>query len=98
DSPVIYSGNRRFFSNLLSRKALLALTVLIAPMLDITNHNLPQTVVDGCKGGQRGATATSGSDDAEGMREHPGRSTRRTDRCDGAHSGRGLSGRRRKNQ
>ncbi len=82
----------------LSREALLGLTSLIAPMLDITNHNLSQTVVDGCKGGQRGATATSGSDDGEGMREHAGRSTNRTERSEGAHSGRGLSRRRRKNR
>jgi len=82
----------------LGREALLGLTSLIVPMLDITNHNLPQTVVDGCKGGQRGATATSGSDDAEGMREHAGRSTNRTDRTDGAHSGRRLSRRGRKNR
>jgi len=80
----------------LSKEALLSLTSLIAPLLDITNHNLPQTVVDGCKGGQRGATTTSGSDDATGMRERAGRRTNRTDRSDGPHSGRGLSSRRRK--
>jgi hypothetical protein len=82
----------------LSSEALLSLTSLIAPMLDITNRNLPQTVVDGCKGGQRGATTTSGLDHAEGMRDRAGRSTDRTDRSDGAHSGRGLSRRRRKNR
>jgi hypothetical protein len=80
----------------LSKEALLSLASLIAPLLDITNHNLAQTVVDGCKGGQRGATTTSGSDDAKGMRERVGRSTNRTDRSDGPHSGRGLSSRRRK--
>ena len=80
----------------LSMEALLSLTSLIAPLLDIVNHNLPQTVVDGCKGGQRGATTTSGSDDAKGMRERAGRSTNRTDRSDGPHSSRGLSSRRRK--
>jgi len=81
---------------LLSKEALLSLTSLIAPLLDITNHNLAQTVVDACKGGQRGATTTSGSNDAKGMRERASRSTDRTDRSDGPHSGRGLSSRRRK--
>jgi len=83
---------------LLSKEALLSLTSLIAPLLDVTNHNLPQTVVDGCKGGQRGATTTSGSDDTEGMRARAGRSTNRTDRSDGAHPGRGFSSRRGKNR
>jgi hypothetical protein len=83
---------------LLSKEALLGLTSLLAPLLDITNHNLPQTVIDGCKGGQRGATTTSGSDDAEGMRERAGPSTSRIARSDVAHSGRGLSSRRRKNR
>ena len=83
---------------LLSKDALLSLTSLIAPLLDTTNHNLLQTVVDGCKGGPRGAATTSGSDDAERMRERAGRSTNRGDRPDGAHSGRGVSSRRRKNQ
>jgi hypothetical protein len=83
---------------LLSKEALLSLTSLIAPVLDITNHNLPQTVVDGCKGGQRGPTATSGSDDIEGTRERAGRSTSRTDRSDGARPGRGFPRRRRKNR
>ena len=80
----------------LSKDALQRLASLIAPMLDIMNHNLPQTVVDGCKGGQRGSTTTSESDDAKGMRERTGGSARRTDRSDGPHGGRGLSSRRRK--
>jgi hypothetical protein len=83
---------------LLSKEALLSLTSLIAPVLDMANHNLSQTVVDGCKGGPRGAATTSGSDDVEGMRERAGRSTNRGDPADGAHSGRGVSSRRRKNQ
>jgi hypothetical protein len=83
---------------LLSKEALVSLTCLIAPVLDITNHNLPQTVVDGCKGGQCGAATTSGSDDTEGTRERADRSTNRTDRSDGAHSGRGFSNRRRRNR
>src|SRR5215813_2573394 len=83
---------------LLSKEALVSLTCLIAPVLDITNHNLPQTVVDGCKGGQCGAATTSGSDDTEGTRERADRSTNRTDRFDGAHSGRGFSNRRRRNR
>jgi hypothetical protein len=82
---------------LLSKEALLSLTSLIAPVLDITNHNLLRTVVDGCKGGPRGAATTSGSD-VEGMRERGGRSTNRGDHADGAHSGRGVSSRRRKNR
>jgi hypothetical protein len=80
----------------LSKEALLSLTSLIAPILDNTDHNLPQTVVDGCKGGQRGATTTSRSDDAKRMRERAGRSKKRTDRSDGADSGSGSSSRRRK--
>jgi len=77
----------------LSKEALLSLTSLIAPLLDITNHNLPQTVVDGCKGGQRGATTTSGRDDRKEKRSRAdGRSgTRRSDRSHGPHSGGGLS-------
>ena len=80
---------------LLSKEALLSLTSLIAPVVDITNHNLPQTVVDGYKGGQRGAATTSGSNDTEGTRERAGRSTNRSDRSDGVHPGRGFSCRRR---
>jgi len=81
----------------LSKDALQRLASLIDPLLDIMNHNLPQTVVDGCKGGQRGSTTTSESDDAKGMRERTaGGSARRTDRSDGSHGGRRLSSRRRK--
>jgi hypothetical protein len=80
----------------LSKDALQRLASLIAPLPDVMNHNLPQTVVDGCKGGQRGSTTTSESDGAKGMRERTGGSTRRTDRSDGPPAGRGLSSRRRK--
>ena len=81
---------------LLSKEALLSLTSLLAPLLDNEPHTLPQMVVDGGKGGQRGATTTAGSDNAKGMRERASRSANRTDRSDGPHSGRGLSSRRRK--
>src|SRR5262249_3049552 len=83
---------------LLGKEALLSLRSLITRVLDITNHNLPQMVVDGCKGGQGGAATTSGSDDAEGTRQRAGRSTSRTYRSDGAHPDRGLSSGRRKNR
>src|SRR5262249_4661065 len=83
---------------LLSKEALLSLTSLIAPVMDITNHNLPQTIVDGWRGGQCGAATTSGSDDTEGTRDRAGRTTNRTDRSDGAHPGHGFSSRRRKNR
>jgi hypothetical protein len=81
----------------LSKEALLGLTSLIAPLLDLANYNLPQKVVDGCKGGQRGAITTSGPDGA-GMRNRVDRrkSTIRSDRSHGAHSGDGLSSGRRK--
>ncbi len=81
----------------LSGEALLNLTSLIAPVLDIVSHNLPQKVVDGRKGGQRGATTTSGPK-SDGMRHRVDRRkrTNRTDRSDGPHSGVGLSSGRRK--
>jgi hypothetical protein len=69
---------------------------LIAPLLDLVNHNLAQKVVDGRKGGQRGAITTS-RPEATGVRNRVDRhkSTNRTDRSHGPHSGGGLpSGRR----
>jgi hypothetical protein len=49
----------------LSKKALLSLASLLS-LPDPEGHvhdNLLQTVVDGCKGGERAATTTSGSED-----------------------------------
>src|SRR4030095_2926625 len=51
---------------LLNEEALLSLTTLLATLLDFkdsVNDNLSQTVVDGRKGGQRGAITTSGPND-----------------------------------
>ena len=80
----------------LSKGALLSLAPLIASQLDSRDHvrdNLLQTAVDGCKGGRRGATTTSGPDDPK---ERLGRATgysdtRRSDRSHGPRSGGGLS-------
>ena len=87
----------------LSREALLALASLIASQLDPEDHvhdNLQQTAVDGCKGGRRGATTASGSDDPKGMRRRAnGRSdTRRSDRSHGPRSDSGLSRKERKSR
>jgi len=84
----------------LNKEALLGLTTLLAAQLDfkdIVNDNLPQTVVNGRKGGQRGATTTSGPEGA-GMRNRVdrGKRTNRTDRSHGPRSGGGLSSGRRK--
>jgi hypothetical protein len=48
----------------LSKEALLSLTSLLSPPdpEGPVHDNLLQTVVDGCKGGERAATTTSGSD------------------------------------
>ena len=80
----------------LSKEALLSLASLIASQHDSKDHghdNLLQTAVDGCEGGRRGATTTSGPDDPKGTRcRADGRSdTRRSDRSHGPHSGGGLS-------
>lgn len=85
----------------LSKEALLSLASLIASQLDCKDHihdNLQQTVVDGCKGGRRGATTASGPDDPKGVRRRAnGRSdTRRSDRSHGPRSGSGLSRKGRK--
>jgi hypothetical protein len=85
----------------LSKEALLCLTVLLSPLQDPEDHtrdNLLQTAVDGCKGGQRGATTISGPDDPKGRRSRvDGRKgTRRSDRSHGPNTGGGFSSGRRK--
>src|SRR3984893_16838899 len=80
----------------LSKQALLSLASLITSQLDSkdpVHDNLRQTPVSGCEGGRRGATSTSGADDAKGMRcRANGRSnTRRSDRTHGPRSSNGLS-------
>jgi hypothetical protein len=85
---------------LLNEEALLGLTRLLATLLDFkdsVNDNLPQTVVNGRKGGQRGAATTSRPEGA-GMRNRVdrGKRTNRTDRSHGPGSGGGLSSGRRK--
>jgi len=84
----------------LNKEALLGLTTLLATQLDFknsVNDNLSQTVINGRKGGQRGATTTFGPDGA-GVRNRVDRRkrTNRTDRSHGPHSGGGLSRGRRK--
>ena len=79
----------------LSKEALLSLAALISSHLDSEDHvhdNLLETAVDGCKGGRRGATTTSGPDDSKRKRGRAnGRSdTRRSDRSHGPHSDGGL--------
>jgi hypothetical protein len=54
----------------LGKEALLALTLLSTPHnpKDHVRDNLLQTAVDGCEGGHRGATKTSGPDDPKSKR------------------------------
>ena len=83
----------------LSKEALLSLASLLS-LPDPEGHvhdNLLQTVVDGCKGGERAATTTSGSEDPNGRRRRAdGRNgTNRIDRSHGPHSGGDLSSGRR---
>jgi len=85
---------------LLSKEALLSLTSLLVTLPDIEDRvhdNLLQTVVDGCKGGHRAATTTSGPGDSKGRRRRVDRhnGTNRPDRSHGPHSGGGLSSGRR---
>jgi hypothetical protein len=85
----------------LSREALLSLASLISSPPASEDHahdNLLQTAVDGCKGGRRGATTTSGPGDPKRNRDRAdGRSdTHRSDRSHGPRSGGGLSRGRRK--
>jgi hypothetical protein len=80
----------------LSREALLSLTSLLPTPHNPKDHgrdNLLKTTVDGCEGGRRGATKTSGPDDPKSKRSRvDGRKgTRRSDRSHGPHSGGGVS-------
>src|ERR1700676_263832 len=80
----------------LSRETLLSLTTLLPTLHNSKDHgrdNLLQTAVDGCEGGRRGATKTSGPDDPKSKRSlADGRkSTRRSDRSHGPHSGGDVS-------
>ena len=80
----------------LSREALLSLTWLLPAPHDPKDHgrdNLLQTAVDGCEGGRRGATKTSGPDDPKAKRSRAAgpKGTRRVDRSHGPHSGGGVS-------
>jgi hypothetical protein len=84
----------------LSKEALLSLTSLISPHAgeDRGHDNLLPSVVDGCKGGHRGATGTVGPDGPGRKRNRARRcdSARQSGRSDGSHSGGGISGERRK--
>jgi hypothetical protein len=85
----------------LGKEALLSLAGLIASHLDSAGHvhdNLLQTAIDGCKGGRRDATKTSGPDDPKRKRGGANKrsDTRRSDRSHGPRSGGGLSRRGRK--
>ena len=79
----------------LSKEALLSLTLLLPPhnAKDHGRDNLLQTAVDGCEGGRRGATKTSGPDDPKAQRSRADgrKGTRRTDRSHGPRSGGGVS-------
>jgi hypothetical protein len=79
----------------LSSESLLSLAPLLSTRLhtaDQIRDNLLPTVVDGRKGGQRGATTTSGPADPNGKRgrAHGRKGANRTDRSHGPHSGDGL--------
>ena len=79
----------------LSSESLLSLASLLSTRLhaaDQIRDNLLQTVVDGHKGGQRGATTTSGPGDRKGKRgrAHGRKGANRTDRSHGPHSGDSL--------
>ena len=79
----------------LSSESLLSLASLLSTRLhaaDQIRDNLQPTVVDGHKGGQRGATTTSGPGDRKGKRgrAHGRKGANRTDRSHGPHSGDSL--------
>lgn len=83
----------------LSKEALLSLASLLS-LPDPEGHvhdNLLQTVVDGCKGGERAATTTSGSEDPNGKRRRADgrKGTDRNHRSHGPHFDGGLSSGRR---
>lgn len=77
----------------LSKQALLALADLVFPAIDRVHDTLLQTAVDGCEGGRRGATTTSGHADPKGRRSRAdGRNdTRRSGRSHGPRSGGDVS-------
>jgi len=80
----------------LSKEALLSLTLLLPTAHNPHDHdqdNLLQTAVDGCEGGHRGATKTSGPDDPKSKRGRGDRrkGTRRSGRSHGPHSGGSVS-------
>jgi hypothetical protein len=80
----------------LSKEALLSLTSLLPTPHNPEDHDrdkLLQTAVDGCEGGHRGATTTSGPDDPKSKRSRADgrKGTRRPDRSYGPHSGGGVS-------
>ena len=81
----------------LSKEALLSLASLLSPPDPDVHDNLLQTVVDGCKGGQRAATTTSGPEDPNGRRRRADgrKGTDRIDRSHGPHFDGGLSSGRR---
>ncbi len=86
----------------LSKEALLSLTSLLPAPHNPEDHdrdNLLQTAVDGCEGGHRGATKTSGPDDPKSKRRRADgrKGTRRSDRSHGPRSGGGVASGRRKN-
>ncbi len=96
DCTEIKIGARAF----LSKEALLSLTSLLllhAPEGRFHDNLLP-TAVDGCKGGHRGSTTTTGSDDSGTRRNRADGcdGARRSGRSHGSHSDGGLSGGRRK--
>jgi hypothetical protein len=79
----------------LNSESLLSLASLLSTRLHAADQirvNLLQTAVDGRKGGQRGATTTSGPGDRKGKRgrTHGRKGASRTDRSHGPHSGDGL--------
>jgi hypothetical protein len=79
----------------LSSESLLSLASLLSTRLraaDQIRDNLLPTVVDGHKGGQRGATTTSGPGDRKGKRgrAHGRKGANRTGRSHGSHSGDSL--------
>jgi hypothetical protein len=79
----------------LGKDALLSLESLLATAhtsADTDHDNLLQMVVDRSNGGQRDATATSGSDDRKTRRAsaHGQKGATRTHRSDGQHSGGGI--------
>ena len=85
----------------LSKEALLSLTLLLPTPHNAKDHGrdkLPQTAIDGCEGGRRGATEASGPDDPKSKRSRADgrKGTRRSDRSHGPRSGGSVSSGERK--